>query len=102
MLLLRVVADVDIDSAGCLRPVPGARWRVEPARGETGLHRQLAALADAPATRVVAFASTHGLLRRRMPSPLDMPESTSRALTTAIGQEDADNSVRLRGWLESG
>ena len=102
MLLLRVVADLHIDPAGNLRPRRGVVWRIEPARGEAGLHRRLAALADAPAPRIVAFASAYGLLRRPTPSPLDMPEPASRALTTAIGQEDADNSVRLREWLESG
>src|SRR5450759_2224680 len=102
VLLLRVVADLHIDPAGNLRPRRGVVWRIEPARGEAGLHRRLAALADAPAPRIVAFASAYGLLRRPTPSPLDMPEPASRALTTAIGQEDADNSVRLREWLESG
>jgi hypothetical protein len=102
VLLLRVVADIEIDPAGYLRPRPGAAPHPEPARGEAGLHRRLAALADAPAPRIVAFASAYGLLRRPTPSPLDMPEPASRALTTAIGQEDADNSVRLREWLESG
>jgi hypothetical protein len=102
MLLLRVVADLDCDSTGNLRPSPGAAWHVERARDEASLHRRLAALADAPATQIVAFASAHGLLRQPVPSPLDLPEPTSRALTTAIGQQDADNTVRLREWLESG
>ena len=102
MLLLRVVADLHIDPAGNLRPSPGVVWHIEPARGEAGLHRRLAALAEAPAPQIVAFASAYGLLRRPTPSPFDMPEPASRALTTAIGQEDADNSVRLREWLESG
>lgn len=102
MLFLRVVTDLEVDPAGNLRPCPGAAWHVEPARREAGLHRRLAALADAPAPQIVAFASAHGLLRRPVASPLDLPEPASRALTTAIGQEDADNSARLRDWLESG
>jgi hypothetical protein len=102
MPILRVVTDLAIDATGVLRPRPGAVWRVEPARGEAGLHRRLAALADAPATQIVAFASAHGLLRRPVASPLDLPEPASRALTTAICQKDADNSARLREWLESG
>jgi hypothetical protein len=102
VLLLRLVTELEVDPAGNLRPRPGAAWHVEPARREAGLHRRLAALADARAPQIVAFASAHGLLRRPVASPLDLPEPASRALTTAIGQEDADNSTRLRDWLESG
>jgi hypothetical protein len=102
VLLLRVVAELDIDSGGYLRPRHGVAWHVEKARGESRLHRQLAALVDAPAPRIVAFASTYGLLHRHVPSQVDLPEPVSRALTTAIGQEATDNSVRLRDWLQAG
>jgi hypothetical protein len=102
VLLLRVVTEMHVNAAGYLRPLPGALWRAEPARREAGIHRKLAALADAPAAQIVTFASNHGPLRRPVPSPLDVPEPASRALTIAIGQQDADNSARLRDWLESG
>ncbi len=102
VLLRRLVVDLDLHQDGSLRPRLGATWHVEPAQAEGGLHRRLAALADAPAQRIVGFASLHGYLRRSTPTPLDLPEPESRAITTAIGQQATDDAAGLREWLEAG
>jgi hypothetical protein len=63
MLFQRLIREVSVDAAGRLQL--GGRWELEPARGESRLHRDLAALATASDQTIARFASTHGLLRHR-------------------------------------
>jgi len=102
LLLQRVVVDIELDSAGRLRPRAGATWRSEPARGEASIHRQLARLTDAPEARITAFASIHGLLRRHRRGVLGSPGPSSAAITIVMGQEALDDSARVQDWFERG
>ena len=102
MLLLRLVADVEVDPEGRVRPRPGAAWRLEPARGETAIHRRLASLATAPEAKIAAFASRYGLLRHHAPGVLEAPGPDSRAATAVAGHEALDELAEVDAWIDAG
>jgi hypothetical protein len=102
LLFQRLVVDVELGPEGRLQPRAGAVWRPEPARRESSIHRRFVALAAAPDAQIVAFASIYGFLRRQGGGVLGTPGPASAALTAAVGQEAADDSIRVDDWLRGG
>lgn len=101
-VLTRFVTEIEVGPDGELRPRPGGTWRSEPARGEAAIHRRLAALAGAPASRIMAFASRYGLLRLGAARAYAGPESAVRGVTIAMSHKLLDDVSAVRDWLDSG
>jgi len=97
-----MVAEMRLEPGGLLEPVPGAPWRTEAARGEAGVERRLAALADAPTAKIVAFASDHGPLGLGVTSATQVPDSVIAVAAVAYGQNMVDAVGAARVWLEEG
>jgi len=100
--LQRIVVDVEIVLPDLLRPIEGAMAHREPARREGALHRDLARLADATSGRIVSFASTHGLLRRRTDWVRAVATAEARGPILAMGHRMLDDLAALRTWVEAG
>ncbi len=101
-LFSRVVAEMEAGPDGVLRPRPGVLWRSESARGETDIHKKLAALAGASETRIASFASTYGPLRLGTAPLQAAPGPIVRAALMGISHQLLDDVARVRAWLDSG
>ena len=102
MRYLRYVAEIQIGPDGRLLARPGAAWRPEPVRAEPTVHRDLAKLERAPARRIAAFASVHGLLRRKAGGALSQTGPSMALIATMAGQQSLDDAEIVRAWLEGG
>ena len=98
----RVVTEIEPGPDGRLRPRPGALWRSEPAQGEAGIHRKLAGLLDASDSRLAAFASTYGPLRRGMAALQGAPGPIVRTAFIGMSHEMLDVVAQVRAWLDAG
>lgn len=99
---LRYVTEFETGPGGRLLPRPGAAWRPEPVRSEPAVHRELAKLEHASPRRIAAFASVHGLLRRKAGGALSQTGPAMAVIATLAGQQSLDDAEIVRAWLESG
>jgi hypothetical protein len=97
----RVVTEYVVDADGALRPANAGAWRIEPATGESDLHRALARLSEQPAA-LAGAASTYGPLRLGTELIGLIPDAAWDEMGVILGQLALPKWIVASDWIAHG
>jgi hypothetical protein len=97
----RVVTEYVVDATGELRPANSGAWRIEPATGESGLHRALAGLPEQP-DALARAASAYGPLRLGTEIVGLIPDAAWDELGVTLGQLALPEWIAVSEWIARG
>lgn len=99
--IYRVVTEYVVEPGGELRPANAGTWRIEPATGESDLHRALARLPERP-DALARAASTYGPLRLGTELLGLIPDAAWDEIGVILGQLALPEWAAASEWITGG